>query len=159
MFLILAGLAGFLAGLLTHVLTWSVRLKYPVLTTILGILGAVGLTWFCLLFFNSDIANMVRIVLVIFWALALLLGALQALALQTPWWRGVLGVFFEMGLTFLLGAVVNLTLQRYIEWLNERFPGVDVYAVINAFLWTMIITLLVLAVVRPLVLLRQARPG
>ena len=95
---------------------------------------------------------MIRIVLAIFWGMALLLGVLQARALEIPWWRGTLGVFFEMALAFLTGAAVNLTLQNYIEWFNENFPGVDVYALINSFLWTMIITLLVLAVVRPLIL-------
>jgi hypothetical protein len=158
MFLIIAGLAGFLAALFIHWLTWTVRLKYPSLTIVLGVLGALGLTWFCLLFLNSDIANMMLVVLVIFWAVALLLGGLQAFALRIPWWRGVAGVFFKMALAFLTGAAFNLTLQGYIDWFNENFPGVDVYAVIDSFLWTMIVALLVLAIVRPLLLLRQARP-
>lgn len=46
-----------------------------------------------------------------------------------------------------------------INWFKDHFPEVDVYALINSFLWTMIITLLGLAVVRPLSLLRQSRAG
>jgi hypothetical protein len=150
MVLIFAGVVGFPAALLIHWFTWIARLKYPSLTVIAGVVSALGLTGFCLLFLNSDIRNMMMIVLVIFWAVAFLLGGLQAFALKIPWWRGVAGVFFEMGLAFLTGAGVNLTLQSYIEWINQQFPGVDVYAVINAFLWTMIISLLLLSVMRPL---------
>jgi hypothetical protein len=68
----------------------------------------------------------------------------------------VLGVFFEMAATCLVSAAVNLTLQSYIPWFNDHFPGVDVYALINAFLWTMIIILLVLAVTRPWFARKQA---
>lgn len=158
MFLILAGILGFFAAGLIHWLTWTVRLKFPSVTIVLSVLGAVGLTWFCFLFFNSEIANMVRAVLVIFWVVALLLGMLQALALKIPWWRRVLGVFFEMGVAFVVGTAVNLTMQSYIKWFDHHFPTVDVYALINAFVWTMIITLLVLAVARPL-LARKTIPG
>ena len=69
--------------------------------------------------------------------------------------KGVLGVFFEMGMAFLLGSAVNLSMQKLIPWFEEQFPGLDVYALINTFLWTMIVALLVLAVVRPLLLLRK----
>ncbi|HSK66400.1 MAG TPA: hypothetical protein VK888_05690 [Anaerolineales bacterium] len=159
MFLILAGVTGLLAALLIHGVTWYARLNYLPLTVVAGVLSALGLTGFFLLFLNSDIANMMLIVLVIFWAVALALGYLQARLLAIPWWKGVMGVFFEMAVAFLIGAAVNLTLQRYIEWFNEQFPGMDVYAVINSFLWVMIITLLVLAVLRPLFLLNKARTG
>ena len=159
MLLILAGLAGLLAALLIHWFTWTLRLRYPAVTLALGGVGALGLTGFCLLFLNSDIRNLMLTVLGIFWAVALLLGILQAFALKTSWWKGMLGVFFEMALTFLVGAAVNLGLQSLIEWFNQNFPGVDVYAVINSFLWPMIIALLVLAVVRPLLLLKKARTG
>lgn len=155
MFLLLAGFAGFLTALLIHWLTWYARLNIQALTVIAGVLSALGLTGFCLLFLNSDIANMMLIVLVIFWAIALILGYLQARSLAIPWWKGMLAVFFEMGLTFLAGAAVNLTLQNYIPWLEQRFPGIDVYVVINSFLWSMIVTLLVLAVVRPLIRMRK----
>ena len=100
---------------------------------------------------------MVLIALAILWIVALLLGVLQAAALKIAWWQGVLGVFFEMALAFLTGAAVNLGLQRYIPWFAEHFPEVDVYAVINSYLWTMIITLLVLALIRPLLLRRSVR--
>jgi len=43
------------------------------------------------------------------------------------------------------------------EWLNDQFPGIDAYVVTNSFLWTMIITLLILAVLRPLTLVNKAR--
>ena len=129
------------------------------MTLTLGTIGALGLTGFCLLFLNSDIRNMMMIVLGIFWAVALLFGALQAPAWNAPWWKGVLGMFFEMGLTFLVGAAVNLGLQSLIEWFNQNFPGVDVYAVINSFLWVMLIALLMLAVLRPLLLPRKTRAG
>jgi hypothetical protein len=157
MFLIVAGSTGLLAALLIHWFTWTLRGSYPTLTLGAGALGALGLTGFCLLFLNSDIANMVLIALAILWIVALLLGVLQAFARQVPWWQGLLGVFFEMALAFLTGAAVNLGLQRLLPWFNRNFPGVDVYAVINAFLWTMIVTLLVLAVVRPLLLRRGDR--
>jgi hypothetical protein len=157
MFLVFAVLAGFLVALLIHWFTWMVRLSYPTLTVIAGGLSAIGLIGFGLLFLNSDIVNMMMIVLVNFWAAALLLGGLQAFALKIAGWRGVAGVFLEMGLAVLTGAAVNLTLQKYIEWLDQQFPGLDVYAVINTFLWTMIITLLVLAVIRLLILLNTAR--
>lgn len=150
MFLILPGIAGLLTALLIHWFTWSMRLNQPLITLIAGILGALGLTGFCLLFLNSDIASMVLIALAILWILALLFGGLQASGRKVPWWHGVLGIFFEMALAFLAGAAVNLGLQSLIEWFNQNFPGVDVYAVINAFLWTMISTLLVLAILRPL---------
>lgn len=157
MFLLFAGLIGFLVALLIHWLTWRVRLSFPTFTVMAGALSALGLTGFCLLFLNSDIRNMMLIVLAIFWGVALLLGGLQAFARKVPGWRGVAGVFFEMGLAFIAGAAVNLTMQSYLEWLNRQFPGIDVYAIINTFLWSMIIILLVLAVVRPLLLLNQAR--
>ena len=157
MFLILAGAAGLLIALSLHWFTWTMRLNYPSIALIAGVLGALGLTGFCLLFLNSDIANMVLTALVILWIVALLLGILQASARKIPWWRGALEVFFEMALAFLAGAAVNLGLQSLIGWFNQNFPGVDVYAVINAFLWTMIITLLVLAIVRPLLMLQRAR--
>jgi hypothetical protein len=150
MLLILAGLVGLFTGLFIHWLTWTLRLRYPSVTLILGALGALGLTGFCLLFLNSDIRNMMLIVLGILWGVALLLGALQAPAWNAPWWKGVLGMFFEMALAFFVGAAVNLGLQSLIKWFNQNFPGVDVYAVINAILSTMIITLLLLAVLRPL---------
>ena len=159
MLLILAGFVGLLVGLFIHWLTWKLRLRYPSATLVLGAVGALGLTGFCLLFLNSDIRNMMLIVLGIFWAVALLLGALQASVWNVPWWKGMLGVFFEMALAFLVGAAVNLGLQSLIEWFNRNFPGVDVYAVINSILWTMIITLLVLAVLRPLILWQRVRPG
>ena len=159
MFLLLAGFAGLLAALLIHWFTWTIRLDHPSISLIAGVLGALGLTGFCLLFLNSDIANMVLIALIILWIVAILLGVLQAVALKIPWWRGVLGVFFEMALAFLAGAAVNLGLQSLIEWFRQNFPGVDVYAVINSFLWTMIVTLLVLALVRPLLLRRRAQAG
>jgi hypothetical protein len=159
MLLIAAGFAGLLTALFIHWLTWTLRLRYPSVTHVLGAISALALTGFCLLFLNSDIRNMMLVVLAIFWAVALLLGALQASAWNAPWWKGTLGVFVEMGLAFLAGAAVNLGLQRLIEWFNRNFPGVDVYAVINSFLWVMIITLLVLAVLRPLLLLRKAGRG
>jgi hypothetical protein len=158
LFLIIAGIAGFLAALLIHALTWTARNKYPELTLIAGALSALGLTGFCLLFLTSDIRNMMLVVLVVLWVAALLLGGLQALTLRIPWWKGAAGVFFEMALAFLAGAAVNLTLQRYISWFNEQFPRMDVYALINSFLWTLIITLLVLAIVRPLAIFYR-RPG
>jgi hypothetical protein len=85
-------------------------------------------------------------------------AVLQAAALTIAWWQGVLGVFFEMALAFLTGAAVNLGLQRYIPWFAEHFPEVDVYTVINSYLWTMIITLVVLALIRPLLLRRRGTP-
>jgi hypothetical protein len=159
MILIFAAVMGLLVALSIHALTWTLRLKHPTWTVIGGALGALGLTGFCLLFLNSDIANMMLIVLMIFWAVALLLGGLQAFALKIPWWKGTAGVFLEMAIAFLAGAAVNLTLQRYIPWFEERFPGTDVYAVINAFLWALISTLLVLAVVRPLIQKKRTRAG
>lgn len=155
MFLILAGFAGLLAALTIHWLTWRLRLQYPSLTTALGILGALGLTGFCLLFLNSDIAVQILIVLRIVWITALVLGSLQAYALGSAWWKGISAVFFEMALAFLIGSAVNLALQRAIPWWDDRFPGIDVYAVINAFLWSLIVSLLVLAVVRPLLLIKR----
>lgn len=100
---------------------------------------------------------MMLIVLGVFWAVALLLGALQAPAWNVRWGKAMLGVFFEMALAFLAGAAVNLGLQSLIEWFDQNFPGVDVYAVINSFLWAMIIVLLLLDVLRPL--LRRAHAG
>ena len=157
MLLIVAGLAGFLTAVLIHWFTWMLRVRYPALTLALGALGALGLTGFCLLFLNSDIRNIMLMVLGILWAVALLLGALQASAWNAPWWKGVLGVFFEMALAFLAGAAVNLGLQSLIEWFDQNFPGTDVYAVINSFLWVLILALLALAVLRPLLLPGKVR--
>jgi hypothetical protein len=64
-----------------------------------------------------------------------------------------------MALVFVTGAALNLTLQKYIPWLQQRFPGIDVYATINAFLWTVTATLLLLAVIRPLVSRNYAGVG
>lgn len=157
MLMISAGIAGLLAALFLHWLTWRLRLKYPSVTVIAGALSALGLTGFFLLFLNSDIANIVLWAMAILYAVVLAIGFLQARSLEIAWWKGVLALFFETALAFLVGAAVNLTLQRYIGWFNDRFPGTDVYALINAFLWTMIITLLVLAVIRPLMPVRKMR--
>jgi hypothetical protein len=151
MFLIFAGIAGLLAAFFIHWLTWTLRRKTLTLAVILGVVSAVGLTGFFLLFLNSDIANMVLGAMAILYALVFAIGVLQARWLRAPGWKGVAALFFETALAFLTGAAVNLTMQRYIPWFNENFPGIDVYALINAFLWTMIIALLLLAVVRPLI--------
>ena len=76
MLLISAGAAGLLAVLVIHWFTWNMRLNYLSLTVIAGALGTLGLTGFCLLFLNSDTANMVLIALAILWAVALGLGGL-----------------------------------------------------------------------------------
>ena len=154
MFLVIAGFVGLLAALLIHWLTWTRRRKAPAVTVVAGALGALGLTGFCLLFLTSEIANMMLIVLAVFWGVALVIGYLQARSLAVPWWKGVLAVFFEMALAFLAGAAVNLTLQRFIPWFGEHYPGVDVYAVISTYLWVMVIALLVLAVIRPILGMR-----
>lgn len=162
MYLILvvaAGFVGLLAALFIHWLTWMLRLRYLSVAVIAGALSALGLTGFFLLFLNSDIRNLVLTAMAILYAVVFAIGVLQARSLGIPWWKGILALFFETALTFLTGAAFNLTLQRYIQWLNEQFPGIDVYAVINAFLWTLISTLLLLAVLRPLVLPRQASGG
>jgi hypothetical protein len=155
--LVLAILAGLLTALLLHWLTWTIRHRYPSAALVLGALGALGLTGFCLLFLNSDIAVQVLIVLRIFWITALVLGSLQAYALGIAWWKGILSIFLEMALAFLAGSAVNLGLQRAIPWWNDRFPGLDVYTIINAFLWSMIGALLALAILRPLLLLSRRR--
>ena len=157
MFVIFAGLVGVLAALFIHWLTWYMRLNHLSITAIAGALSAVGLTSSFVLLLSSDIANMIRIVLIILWLVALGLGYLQARSLPAPWWKGIAAVFLEGGLAFLLGAAVNLTLQRYIGWLDQQFPGIDVYAIIDAFLRALLITFLVLAVVRPLVRLYRPR--
>ena len=157
MFLPIAALAGFLIALGIHWLTWTLRRTAPSFTTIAGVVGAVGLTGFCLLFLDSDIAVQMLIVLRILWITALVLGSLQAYSLRIAWWKGIAAVFFEMALAFLAGAAVNLGLQQTIPWFSENFPGVDVYGVINGFLWSLVITLLLLAIGRPLLLLYQAR--
>jgi len=38
-----------------------------------------------------------------------------------------------------------------------NFTGIDVYAITNSFLWSFIITLLVLAVIRPLIMVNKTR--
>ena len=154
-FLILAGLGGLLTALLIHWITWYLRLHQLSLSVAVGALAALGLTWFFLLFRDSDIAREVFIAMLVLDLVALGLGILQAASLRIAWWKGVLAIFLEMGLAFVTGAVVNLTLQKYIPWFAQRFPTVDVYALINAFLWTMIIALLILAIVRPLRLLNK----
>ena len=151
MFLIFAAIAGLLAAFFIHWLTWTLRLQALTLAVILGVISALGLTGFLLLFLNSDIRNMVLGAMAVLYALVFALGVLQARSLHVPWWKGVAALFLEAALAFLAGAAVNLTLQRYIAWFNENYPGIDVYALINAFLWTMISALLLLAVVRPLV--------
>jgi hypothetical protein len=156
MILMSAGAAGLLTALFLHWLTWTLRLKYLSLPVIAGVISALGLTWFFLLFLNSDIANLVLRAMVILYALLFAAGCFQARALTIPWWKSVAALFFEAALAFIVGAAVNLTLQRYIPWFGENFPGVDVYAVINSFLWTMILSLLALAILRPL--LKISRP-
>ena len=155
MLLLLAGMIGFLAAWFLHWLTWTLRLKTPTVAVILGAISALGLTGFFLLFLNSDIANIVLRAMAILYAIVVALGYLQARSLKITWWKGIAALFFETGLAFLTGAAANLTMQRYIPWFSENFPGVDVYALINAFLWTMILALLALAVLRPLVIRRN----
>jgi hypothetical protein len=127
------------------------------MTNMLGILSALGLTGFFLLYLTSDIFHIVRMVMLIVWAAALALGFLQARAQMAPWWQGVAAVFFEMALAFLVRAAVNLTMQRYLGWLEQQFPGLLVYPMIDWFLRILAITLLVLAIVRPLVQFIRAR--
>jgi hypothetical protein len=62
-----------------------------------------------------------------------------------------------MALAFLIGAGVNLTMQRYLGRLEQQFPGIPVYPMIDSFLQILAITLLVLAIVRPLVQFIRAR--
>ena len=155
MFTILAIISGLLLALFLHWLTWTLRLKALPVTLVAGVISAAGLTGFFLLFLNSDIRNFVLTAMLILYAVLISLGLLQARALDIPWWKGVAAVFFEAALAFVSGAAVNLTLQRYIPWFAQHFPGLDVYAVINACLWTMIITLLALAVLRPWLLIKR----
>jgi hypothetical protein len=157
MILLLVGIVGLLAALFIHWITWHARLSYLSLTVIAGALSALGLTSFFLLYLTSDIAGVVLIVMIVLWAMVLGIGSLQARALHIPWWKGVLALFFEVGLAFLAGAAVNLSLQKYISWLDQHFPGIDVYALINSFLWGLTIPLLVLAVIRPLMLLEKRK--
>lgn len=157
MYLLVAGPAGLLAALFIHWVTWYARLNHLSVTTVLGVLSALGLTGFFLLYLTSDIFHIVRIAMVIIWAVALAVGSLQAGALKAPWWKGVAAVFFEMALAFLIGAAVNLTMQRYLGWLEQQFPGIPVYPMIDWFLRALALTLLVLAMIRPLVRLSRLR--
>jgi hypothetical protein len=151
----IAIVTGLLTALLIHWITWYLRLHQLTLTVIAGAIAALGLTGFFFLFRDSDIAREVFIAMVILDLIALGMGILQSFALRISWWKGVLAVFLEMGLAFTAGAAVNLTLQKTILWFGEHFPGVDVYAVINTFLWTMIVALLLLAIARPLLLIKR----
>jgi hypothetical protein len=157
MVLILAGVLGLLAALLLHWVTWQARLSHLSLTVIAGALSALALTSFFLLYLTSDIAAPVLLAMIVLWAMVLGIGFLQARALLIPWWKAVMALFFEVALAFVAGAAVNLSLQKYISWFDQHFPGIDVYALINSFLWGLTIPLLVLAVIRPLLLLEKRR--
>ena len=150
MLFLLAVLTGALVAMFIHWLTWEMRQRYLNLTVILGAAAALLLTLFFLLFLTSDIASTMLGLLVVLLALVLLLGIFQSRFIPAPWWKGVLGLFFEVELTFIAGAGFNLTLQRYIPWLDQQFPAIDVYAVIDSFLRGLAIAFLLLAVIRPL---------
>lgn len=149
LWLLLAGLTGILAALIIHWLTWYIRLNLLSIALVAGATAAAGLTLLFLLYLTSDIANIMMTVLLIFWIAAAVLGYLQARSIPAPWWKGILAVFLEMALAFAAGATVNLSLQSLIPWFNQQFPGIDVYAIIDAFLKALAITLLALAILRP----------
>ena len=123
MFLLLAGVAGLLAAFFIHWLTWTLRLKTLTLAVILGVISALGLTGFFLLFLNSDIANMVLGAMAVLYAIVFALGYIQARWLRLPWWKGVAALFFETALAFATGAAVNLACSVPFPGSTRTFPA------------------------------------
>lgn len=158
----MAIILGMLSAFVLHWFSWLIRLKRLPWAVGLGIACAAGLTFFSALFmgpYTGEIAGVVLIGLIFLWVFAGFAGALQAISLRVPWWQGLFGFFFEAGLAFLVAAGVNLGLQAISEQLgfDNQFPETSVYFFIDRFLLAFTATLLLLAVLRPLLRLYWSR--
>jgi hypothetical protein len=161
---------GTVAAVLLHWFTWWLRLHHRKWSVVSGALSALGVSAFGMLFiwpYTSDIANLVQTALILFWGLVILIGLLQARSIPAPWWAGVLGLFAETGLGFLILSFVNL----FLQWLAfgsgfrpqlARLPQTfDIYTLINRFSQAFLVTFVVLALGRPLIRIyrRRQSPG
>jgi hypothetical protein len=154
-------LAGAIAALFLHALTWRTRLSRLPVAVRLGVVGAVGTILYSgislLLYFfgpsgGADAFYLMRYVFVLFWILALLaillIGLLQARSLPAPGWKGVLSAFYETGLGFLVVAGVNYALQSLLPTPDT---GLSDRVYLARFIVTFVFALAALAVIRPIV--------
>ena len=160
---IISALMGIFGAVLLHWFTWWLRLHRTAWTTLLGICGALGITAYGMMFlgpYTGEIAGRVLTALISLWILAFVIGLLQARSIPAPWWVGTLGLFFEAALGFLILSAVNLSLQRYAIQLgfDNRFQETSTYPVISHFMWTFVLTFLVLALIRPFIRMHRL-PG
>ncbi len=160
MVLIIATFVGVITALVLHWFSWYTRLNHLNLGVYLGAVAAIGVTSLGVIYlwpYPADIADYVLNGLIVIWLFSLLVGSLQARSLSKPWWKGVMSVFYELGLALLTAAGVNLTLQNFGGQFNQTFPDIPVSAFLDRFLWSLTISLAVLAVLRPLVRRRRWR--
>jgi hypothetical protein len=163
-YLVFAALLGIVAAVLLHWFTWWLRLHHRKWSVVLGALSALSVTAFGMIFiwpYPSDIAGLVQTALILFWAGVILIGLLQAYSIPAPWWAGVLGLFAETGLGFLVLSSVNLFLQwlafgsGFRPQLERLLLALDIYAIINWFSQAFVVTFVVLALGRPVLRLRR----
>jgi hypothetical protein len=162
--------AGMVSALLVHALAWYIRFRHLRVAVILGAVAGSGLLVASALFLSTfflypdsgaDGAYVIRYLFTLIWGFvilfAVLIGTLQARSLPAPWWQGVLSACFEAGLGFLAVVAANYTLQLFavpVERLFQEPYGLS----LNRFIRFFAVTLLALAVIRPIVRL-YIRPG
>ena len=156
-----------------HWFAWYTRLRYLSVAVGLGLVPAVGLVLFSGVFVlgsfiwpssGADGFYIVQTIVTILWAFALLfalpVGYLQSRSLAARWRQGVLSVFYEAGLGFLIvaGANASRTLRIYGERLGRvRILDIEYYSFFEATLLIFVGTLAALGVIRPLIRLYRSR--
>ncbi len=156
MTLIISAFPGIAAAVVVHWFTWWVRLHHRLLSVVLGVFGALGVTALGMIYvYASDIAHIVQPWLILFWGVALAIGILQAASIPAPWWAGILGMLFELALGFSTISAFNLSLQRLWDRFPETFPHPS--EVLEQFIYGFLISLLVLALLRPVARIGQRR--
>jgi hypothetical protein len=169
--LVIAILAGLTAALLVHQLAWYARLRaLPVAVTLGGVAAlalvlASGLLVFLFIRYpasGADGAYVVQAMFTFIWAFVLVfglvIGTLQARSLEAPWWKGVLGACFEAGLAFLVVVAANYTLQWFAPQFERLFLETT-GAFLDRFIKSLALSLVALAVVRPVVRLNRGLEG
>jgi hypothetical protein len=171
MALIMAVLAGIAAALVVHAVSWYARLQSLPLAVGLGVITAMlfvsASAIFLVLFIiypssGADGAYVVQYLFAAIWGFvvlfALLFGILQARSLPAPWWQGVLSACFEAGLGFLVLVGANYTLQ-WLAPLFERLFHETIDLFRNRFILVFTMTLLALAVLRPVIRMNREEWG
>lgn len=154
-----SGMLGVITAAFVHLITWYLRVHLLTWIMIAGAGAALLVTAFLFVLSTSDVGYLTNGVLIIIWMLALVFGSFQALSIPTAWWKGVLAVLFEEVLAVLIVAAITLSSPTYIYWLQERLPWVSDTVFTTTFVLGFIMTLLVLAFIRPVLRYLQAPAG